>query len=260
MTDIARRPTEDEPPIIKLISQYRPDLAAALPEGITPDRFYSTVINLVRQTPQLLNAEPLSIVSSVLLSAQLGLEPGAPMGLSWIIPRRNGKRLEASMQIGYKGLVQLAYRSGHIKQIDSYVVHLGDDFDYRYEIPAGWVLNWTPQGTPDRPWTHVFSTAATVTGGHPMEIMSYEEVIAHRDRYAQGWNSAGSAWKRNEPEMAKKVVTARLCRQLPMSSEFRQAMAADGSTPREIQPDLAGMLELEATTADEEATEEAGDE
>ncbi len=241
---------EEDPPLVQLIRQYEPDLALALPDGMTPDRFFSTVINLVRATPQLLNADPITVVSSVLLSAQLGLEPGPPMGLSWIIPRRNKGRMEASMQLGYRGLIQLAYRSGQVKRIEAHIIHEGDEFDYKFSR-GGWVLDWKPEGTPDRDWSHVFCVAETILGAEMIEVMSKAEVLAHRDRYVK---DAGKnrAWKENEPEMGRKTVTAKLCRQLPMSSEFRNALVADGSTPREIKPELAGMIALEASTEDTE--------
>jgi recombinational DNA repair protein RecT len=74
--------------------------------------------------------------------------------------------------------------------------------------------------------------------------MSKAEVYAHRNKYVKDWQK-NKAWKDDEEGMAKKTVVARLCRQLPMSVEFRTAMAVDGSTPRELKPDLAGMIALE---------------
>jgi recombinational DNA repair protein RecT len=84
--------------------------------------------------------------------------------------------------------------------------------------------------------------------------MSKGEVLAHRNRYVKDWQK-NKAWKENEPEMARKTVTARVCRQLPMSVEFRTALAVDGYTPRELAPDLAGLVALERAT--EEGIEDA---
>lgn len=247
--EIAR--TKEDPPIIKLLGQYENDLAAALPAGMTEGRFQSIVVNQVRQNRALLGVEPMTLVASVLMSAQLGLEPGPPMGLSWIIPRKNRGREEASMQLGYRGLVQLAYRSGQVKRIEAHIVQDGDDFDFGYG-PGGPTWHWKSAGDPKADWSHVFAVAETAMGAEMFEVMSRAEVEHHRDRYVTGWNSAGSAWKKNEPEMARKTVTARLCRQLPMSAEFRQAMVSDGMTPRELRPDLAGALALEASLSDDQ--------
>ncbi len=234
---------KEDPPIVAALKQWEDDLAEALPDGYTPGRFKSVCINLARANPQLLNVTPLSFVASVLMSAQMGLEPGPPLGLAWIIPRRNKSRLEASFQIGYQGLRQLAYRSGVVSHIEARIVNDGDEFDFGFGRGGA---NWShkPTGVPGRDWTHVYCAAYLATGAEPFEVMSQAEVFAHRDRYATDWKK--TAWKDHEPEMARKTVTAKLCRQLPMSVEFRNALVVDGSTPRELVPDLAGMVALEA--------------
>jgi len=246
--------TDDKvPPVVAILRKFETNIERSLPDGMTVERYKMLCENLLRQNKQLLNVDPVSFLSSVLMSAQLGLEPGPPLGLSWIIPRRNSGKLEASMQLGYRGLIQLAYRSGQVKRIEAHIVHEGDPFDYGFAIPGGWRIDWTPQGEPGRDWSHVFVVAETVLGAEMVEVMTVDEIRAHRDRYSKGWDKGGSAWKSNEPEMARKVVTAKLCRQLPMSAEFRDAMVADGATPRELVPDLAGMMVLEASTEQEDA-------
>jgi recombination protein RecT len=159
------------------------------------------------------------------------------------------------MQIGYRGLIQLAYRSGQVKRIEAHIVQEGDEFDYRFG-PGGWAIDWRPLGEPDRDWSHVFCVAETILGAEMIEVMTVAEVRAHRDRYVKGWDNKSSAWSTNEPEMARKTVTAKLCRQLPMSAEFRNALVADGMTPRELRPDLAGSLALEIEASPDTETEE----
>ena len=248
---------KDDPPIVAALKQWEPDLVEALPEGYSAPRFKSVCINLARANPQLLNCTPLSFVSSVLMSAQMGLEPGAPLGLSWIIPRRNKGVLEASFQLGYQGLRQLAYRSGVVSHIEARIVEDGDEFIFEHGLGG---TNWKhkPQGIPGREWTDVYCTARLVTGAEPFEVMSKAEVLHHRNRYVKDW-AKNKAWQENEPEMARKTVTARLCRQLPMSVEFRTALTVDGFTPRALSPDLAGLAMLERAAEDEIVEEEATD-
>lgn len=245
----------EDPPIVAALKQWEPDLIEALPDGYTPGRFKSVCVNQARANPQLLNCTPLSFVSSVLMAAQLGLEPGAPLGMSWLIPRRNKGQLEATFQIGYQGLRQLAYRSGVVSLIEARIVYASDTYDFAHGLGG---TNWThkPAGNPGEDWTDVYCTARLVTGAEPFESMTNAEVVAHRDRYVPKWADS-RAWQENEPEMARKTVTAKLCRQLPMSVEFRNAMVADGYTPRQLAPDLAGLIALERST---EEAEESADE
>lgn len=245
-----------DPPIVALLKQYDSDITEALPLGYTAGRFKATCINVVRQTPDLLKCDPLSFVSTVLLAAQLGLEPGGQLGLSWIIPRRVNGKWTATFQVGYQGLRQLAYRSAVVTDIEARIVYDGDT--YRFQHGRGGT-EWSHQqlGVPDRDWSDVYCVARTVQGTERFESMTKAEVIAHRDRYVPQWEKS-KAWRENEPEMARKVVTAALCRQLPMSVEFRTALLADGATPQQIAPDLAGLNELadvglsDASIGDEE--------
>lgn len=257
-TDIT--PTDEDakiPPVVAILRQYQTNIEQSLPKTMTPARYKMLCENLLRQNPALLNVEPTTFLSAVLMSAQLGLEPGPPLGLSWIIPRRNKGIYEASFQIGYAGVRLLAYRSGMVKRIEAHVVHEGDDFDYAFQTPGGWRIDWNPSGVPTEEYTHVFCVAETVGGGELVEVMSRAEVIAHRDRYAQKDKKGkfGKAWRENEAAMGQKTTVIRVARQLPMSSEFQDAMVADGATPRELVPDLAGMMVLEADT--EESNEDS---
>jgi recombination protein RecT len=249
MTTTAITTRGDDPPIVALLKQYGNDIEAALPAGWTGSRFQATAINLLRATPQLVNVDPMTFVASVLLSAQLGLEPGAPLGLSWIIPRRNKGKLEASFQLGANGLRELAYRSGLVSTVESRVVYEGDHF--RYEHGSGGT-SWEhrPSGEPGRQWTDVYAAARLTGGGELFEAMSRDEVLAHRDRYVPEWKSS-KAWKEQEPEMGRKTVMARLARQLPKSPEVRSAMIVDGSSPRVLAPDLAGIIEGDLVDEDE---------
>ena len=244
---------QDDPPIVAALKQWEPDLVEALPAGYTPGRFKQVVVNLARETPQLLNCTPLSFVSSVLMAAQLGLEPGGALGLSWLIPRRNKGVLEANFQLGYKGLRDLAYRSGIVSYVEGRIVHEGDEFDFAHGLGG---TNWKhkPEGIPDRDWTDAYCSATLVTGAQPFEAMSKAEIYSHRNKYVKDWQK-NKAWQDDEEGMAKKTVVARLCRQLPMSVEFRTALAVDGYTPRELAPDLAGLVALERAT--EEGIEDA---
>jgi phage RecT family recombinase len=135
-----------------------------------------------------------------------------------------------------------------VSEIEARIVHEGDEFDYQHGYGG---TNWVhrPEGIPGRDWTDVYCTARLVTGREPFESMTKEEVLHHRERYVKDWNK-NKAWMENEPEMARKTVTAKLCRQLPMSVEFRMALAVDGHTPRALEPDLAGLVALERAAED----------
>ena len=63
-------------------------------------------------------------------AAQLGVEPNTPLGQAYLIPYRNHGQLECQFQLGQKGLIDLAYRSGEITSISAHEVCENDDFEY----------------------------------------------------------------------------------------------------------------------------------
>lgn len=101
--------------------------------GMTAQEFTITCVNAIKKTPKLLDCNIKSLFGSILLSAELGLKPNTPDGLSYIIPY--GK--EAQFQIGYKGLIEIALRSPMVKQIVGGAVYENEFYEetegsYRY--------------------------------------------------------------------------------------------------------------------------------
>src|SRR6185436_9064446 len=95
-------------------------------------RFLRLATSTINQTPRLKDCSQESIVGALLKSAQLNLEPNTILGECYLIPRQNKGKWEANFEVGYKGLMKLAYRSGDIKLIQAYEVHEGDKFDVDY--------------------------------------------------------------------------------------------------------------------------------
>lgn len=132
MSDIARRVTEAKAPNLAIeLQTVRPQIEAALPAGFPggADRFLRIVLTAVRLAPDLAKCTPISVIGAAMQAAQLGLTPGA-LGEAWIIPYKNNKSgiYEASFQIGWRGMVALAGRSG--MSVTGAIVYERDAFDY----------------------------------------------------------------------------------------------------------------------------------
>ena len=95
-----------------LIRSMGPEIKKALPSVITPERFTRMVFTALSSNPTLQECTPQSFLGAMMQSAQLGLEPNTPIGQAYLIPYRNHGRQECQFQLGYKGLIDLAYRSG----------------------------------------------------------------------------------------------------------------------------------------------------
>ena len=100
--------------------------------GITPQEFLVKVINAVKKTPDLLKSTPQSLFGSILYFAEIGLPFNTPEGFGYILPYSNRGQMEATPIIGYKGLIEMAYRNPKVKSIRIQSVYENDEFDYAY--------------------------------------------------------------------------------------------------------------------------------
>ena len=104
------------PDIVKALG---PELKKALPSVMTLERFTRIALSALNNTPELQKCTPMSFIAALLNAAQLGLEPNTPLGQAYLIPYKNKGVLECQFQIGYKGLIELAYRNGQMQTIQA---------------------------------------------------------------------------------------------------------------------------------------------
>ena len=79
----------------------------------------------------------MSFIAALMNAAQLGLEPNTPLGQAYLIPYKNKGILECQFQIGYKGMIDLAYRTGQVQMIQAQIVREHDFFEYQYGSQTG---------------------------------------------------------------------------------------------------------------------------
>ena len=212
--------------ITDFIKSYENQFARALPKVMTPERFARIATTAVMQNPELSKCTPSSFIGALLNAAQLGLEPNTPLGQAYLIPFYNSKTRskECQFQVGYKGLIDLAHRSGELKSIEAHVVYENDEFDFEFGLEPK--LKHIPTKEADKgEITWVYAIYHLVNGGYGFEVMSAADVNAHRNKFSQAANSP--AWKNNWEEMAKKTVVKKALKYAPLKSDFVTAMATD---------------------------------
>jgi recombination protein RecT len=128
---------KQEAPIVVFQSQlgkYEKTVADLLGTkyGISPQEFMVKVLNAVKKTPALLTCTPQSLFGSILYFAEIGLPFNTPEGFGYILPYKNKGQVEATPIIGYKGLIEMAYRNPKVKSIRIQSVYEKDTFDYEY--------------------------------------------------------------------------------------------------------------------------------
>src|SRR6516164_8559050 len=116
-------PAKREKPtnIAGFLDQYKGEIARALPRHMTADRMARIALTECRKTPALMKCDPATLFGAVIQCAQLGLEPGGAMGHCYLLPFENRKKGTTDVQfiIGYRGMLDLARRSGQIVSISA---------------------------------------------------------------------------------------------------------------------------------------------
>ena len=229
------------------IKQMEGEIAKALPTVITPERFTRMVLTALSTDKKLELCTPQSFLGAMMTAAQLGLEPNTPLGQAYLIPYKNKGVLECQFQIGYKGLIDLAYRSGEVEIIQAQVVYENDEFDY--ELGLDPKLKHKPakenRGNP----IYYYAIFKTKSGGYGFEVMSIHDIKVHAKKYSQSYSSEYSPWQKNFDEMAKKTVLKRVLKYAPLKSDFVRAIAVDETVKKEISDDMYTVpaVELDET-------------
>ena len=239
-----------QPTIFDLVRNQREQVSVALPKGMDADRFTRLVITQMRQTPQLAQCTPASLLGSLMLSAQLGLEPG-PLGHVWLIPRRKGNQMEVTFQLGYKGIIELARRSGQLSSIEAHEVCEADEFDFAYGTEG--YLRHKPDIRGERGAAYAYYAVATFKdGGHAFVVLSRADVEKRKARSAAG---DSGPWKTDYDAMARKTAVRALAPFLPLSAELQRAIDTDDRVYTRIEPDMAETSPPPGVTDDGEIIE-----
>lgn len=200
-----------------LIEQLRPQIERALPQSMSADRFARIVLTTLRTSPGLAKCDPQSLMAACMLSAQLGLEPG-PLGHAYFVPFGR----EVTFIIGYRGMLDLARRSGEIKSIEAREVCENDRFEYEFGLEPK--LKHVP-ATGDRgKATHYYGIAKFADGSHYFEVLSKDDVDSYRKRSRAGDRGP---WQTDYTAMARKTVIRRMAPYLPLSADAARAVASD---------------------------------
>lgn len=241
----------------KYVAQMLPAIRKALPSVITPERFSRIVMSSLSANPKLAETTPQSFIGAMMVAAQLGMEPNTPLGQAYLIPFYNGKTrtLECQFQLGYKGLIDLAYRSGEVTTIQAHVVYENDEFDYSFGLDP--TLKHIPAKRDRGEPTHVYAVFRTKDGGFGFEVMSMEDVRAHAQRYSKAYSSG--PWQTNFEEMAKKTVLKRALKYAPLKSDFVRGVAQDETVKTEIADDMLSVPSTYVETDAYEVDSETGE-
>lgn len=226
-TDLSTALEQANPPaeaatVLDLLARMRPEIERALPKAMRDgDRFTRLVLTELRRNPQLLECSPESLLGGMMLAAQLGLEPG-PLGHVYLVPFKR----EVTFIVGYKGFIELAYRSGRVKEIVARTVYELEPFEH-WESETGAHFKHKPQPPSERGEARLwYARARTVTGGNIVQVIYPEDAEKAKQTSPAGRKNLGP-WVEHYDAMARKTAVRRLAPFLPQSPEYAKAVQVD---------------------------------
>lgn len=212
------------------------EIKKALPSVITAERFTRMTLSAISVNPKLGLCTPKSFLGAMMSAAQLGLEPNTPLGQAYLIPYKNKGVDEVQFQIGYKGLIDLAYRSGEVELVQAQMVYANDKFECCYGLEPK--LVHVPADGERGEAVKVYAMFKTKSGGYGFEVMSIDDVKKHAKRFSQSYSSSYSPWTTNFEEMAKKTVLKKVLKYAPMKSDFVRGLVQDETIKSDISEDM----------------------
>ncbi|SEW20344.1 recombinase RecT [[Clostridium] fimetarium] len=222
--------------IAEMIKAMMPEIKRALPSMITPERFTRIALSALNNTPELQACTPMSFISALLNAAQLGLEINSPLGHAYLIPYKNKGVLECQFQIGYLGLIALAYRNELMQTIQAQCVYENDEFLYEYGLNPKLVHRpaTSDRGEP----VFFYGLFKMINSGFGFCVMSKQEMDEFARTYSKGLASSFSPWKTSYNEMAKKTVIKQALKYAPIKTDFQKALSTDESIKYAISEDM----------------------
>lgn len=228
--------------------------------GKRTPQFISSVLALVNTNTNFNKCNPVDIFNTCLMAASMDLPINKDLGQAWVIPYGN----QPQLQIGWKGFVQLAQRSGLFKTINTTDVREGE-IKGRDRLSGEIVFDWIEDDA-EREKAKVVGYIAffRLTNGFEKSLyMTVDELNAHGKKYSKSFNRSDALWKTDFPAMASKTVLKLLLnRYAPLSvdSVLRKAIDADQADADGNYMDNPRNIDVDgATLGSSEESENAND-
>ena len=198
--------------------------------------FATSVMQIANSNTMLRTADPTSIFNAACMAATLNLPLQNGLGFAYIVPYQNRKekKTEAQFQIGYKGFIQLAQRSGQFERLVSLPVYKKQLV--KKDFINGFIFDWEQEPEGDENPIGYYAYFKLINGFSAELYMSHDDVVKHAQRYSQTFKKGFGVWHDNFEAMAlKTVIKLLLSKQAPLSVEMQQAVLADQAVVKDVE-------------------------
>ena len=213
------------------------------------DQFIASLLSIVNNNKLLSNADNNSILTAAMKAATLNLPIEPSLGFAYIVPYKR----QAQFQLGYKGLIQLAIRSGQVKNINSGVIYKAQfkSYDPLFETLE------VDFSQPEDEVAGYFATLELLNGFKKLIYWTKERAYNHGKRFAKSFGN--SPWQTDFDAMAQKTLLKQIIsKYAPLSTELQEAITADNETedekaaPIDVTPQEESLSDLIGEVPQEE--------
>lgn len=221
----------------------RAKLAEVANKVMKPEDLIRMALMAVSRNPEIANCSQASIVRALIDAADLGIQPGGTMGRGYLVPRKNYKNntTECCFDPGWRGLIDVARRSGLIARIEAHVVYQRDLFRVTYGVESKIVHEPALDGDAG-PVVAAYAVAFFKDGTYQAEVLRKADLDKIRNSSAA---KSGGPWGTWYDEMARKSAVRRLVKYLPYDSQLEKALekATDAEAEDPMVQDVDVVLE-----------------
>ena len=236
--------------IASYIGGMKERIAAVLPKHLTAERIIQMAATTIQRNPQIAKCSAASLLGGVMQASILGFPPVDSLGYCYFVPYGG----ECQFQIGYRGLIELARRSGKIKMVYAEVVRQGDEFNAEFGLEPK--LEHKPSFDSSKPMTHVYAVCHFVDGGYNFVVLSRSDVERLRMRSPMQKAAPVGAWKTDYDAMAKAKAIKQLAKYLPLNIDQLTAISSDEQVIKPESFDENGNYKVEEASFEEVPTQQ----
>ena len=207
--------------VMNFFNRFKGQIAQALPRHLTPERMIAMATNLITQNPKLAECSLPSLVGAVMQSSILGFQPVQALGECYFVPYGG----QIQFQIGYKGFIRLAQRSGELTDIYAEIVREGDVIEYELGLHRK-LVHKPVLGNTGR-ILYSYAVAHYKSGGYSFVLLTADEIEKLRKRNTSQKGSTSGAWATDYEAMAKAKAIKQLAKYLPLSVDIMNAVETD---------------------------------
>lgn len=215
--------------------------------GKKAPQFMASIINLVNSDTNLQKCDQMSVISSAMVAATLDLPVDKNLGYAWVVPYGN----KAQFQMGYKGYIQLALRTGLYKKIN--VIELYEGELVKWDRLTEEIEIDFEKRKSDKVIGYV-GYFELINGFKKTVYWPAEDIERHRKQFSK----SDFGWKNNYDAMAKKTVLRNMLDKWGiLSIEMQQAYKADERDVEEIKDDVIDAEIIDADFVEDEKESES---